>query len=59
LLIPAAAVMRSGQLESLRVVVEGGPRTRNVRTGKTYGDQVEVLSGVLEGEKVVVGETRQ
>jgi len=59
LLIPVAAVTRSGQLESIRVVVQGGPRTRNVRTGKTYGGQVEVLSGVLEGEKVVVGEARQ
>ena len=59
LLIPAAAVTRSGQLESVRVVTEGGLRTRNVRTGKTYGDQVEVLSGVLEGEKVVVGEARR
>ena len=39
--------------------IEGGARTRNVRTGKTYGDQVEVLSGLLEGEKVVLGEARQ
>jgi RND family efflux transporter MFP subunit len=59
LLIPAAAVTRSGQLESVRVLAEGGARTRNVRTGKTYGDQVEVLSGLLEGEKVVVGEAWQ
>lgn len=55
LLIPAAAVARSGQLESVRVLTQDGPRTRNVRTGKTYGDQVEVLSGLQEGEKVVVG----
>jgi RND family efflux transporter MFP subunit len=59
LLIPAAAVTRSGQLESVRVLAGDGPRTRNVRTGKTYGDQVEVLSGLLEGETVVVGEARQ
>ena len=59
LLIPAAAVTHSGQLEGVRIVTESGVRTRNVRTGKTYGDQVEVLSGVLEGEKVVVGEARQ
>ena len=59
LLIPAAAVTRSGQLESVRVLTEGRPRTRNVRTGKTYGDQVEVLSGLREGEKVVFGEAQQ
>jgi RND family efflux transporter MFP subunit len=59
LLIPAAAVTRSGQLESVRVVTEDGTRTRNVRTGKPYDDQVEVLSGLLEAEKVVVDEARQ
>lgn len=59
LLIPAAAVTRTGQLESVRVLTEGQPRTRNVRTGKTYGEQFEVLSGLREGEQVVVGEAQQ
>jgi RND family efflux transporter MFP subunit len=58
LLIPAAAVTRSGQLESVRVLTESGIRTRHVRTGKTYSDQIEVLSGLLEGEKVVASEAR-
>jgi multidrug efflux pump subunit AcrA (membrane-fusion protein) len=52
-------VMRSGQLESVRVEMEGGSRTRNVRTGKTYGNRVEVLSGLLEGEQVVLGATQR
>ncbi len=54
LLVPPAAVTRSGQLEAVRVVSDGGVRTRNVRTGKIYGDRVEVLSGLQEGEKVIV-----
>jgi RND family efflux transporter MFP subunit len=58
LLIPLSAVTRTGQLENVRVVVDGGLQIRNVRTGKAYGEQVEVLSGLLEGEKVVVGEAR-
>ncbi len=54
LLVPPAAVTRSGQLEAVRVVIDGSLRTRSVRTGKTYGDRVEVLSGLQEGEKVIV-----
>jgi RND family efflux transporter MFP subunit len=58
LLVPAAAVTRTGQLEAVQVLADSGPRMRHVRTGKTYGDQVEVLSGLQEGEKVVVGAAR-
>lgn len=52
--VPAAAVKRTGQLESVRVLVEGEPRLRSVRTGKTQGDLVEILSGVAAGETVLV-----
>jgi len=54
ILIPAAAVTRSGQLELVRVLEDGRPRVRNVRTGKRHGDDVEVLSGLREGERVVL-----
>jgi RND family efflux transporter MFP subunit len=54
LLIPAAAVSRSGQLEMVRVLEDGEARTRHVKTGKAHGDRVEVLSGLREGEKVLV-----
>jgi len=55
LLIPAKAVSRSGQLESVGLVVEGGVRLRHVRTGKSRDGQVEVLSGLKEGDAVMVG----
>lgn len=55
LLVPPAAVRRSGQLESVRVLVDSGIRVRNVRTGKVYGDRVEVLAGLHAGERVLVG----
>lgn len=55
LLIPANAVSRSGQLESVRVVEEGIAKLRHIRTGKIYAGQVEVLSGLKVGDKVVVG----
>jgi multidrug efflux pump subunit AcrA (membrane-fusion protein) len=55
LLVPAAAVLHYGQLEAVKVVVNGNVQVRHVRTGKRYGDQVHVLSGLHEGDTVVVG----
>ncbi|MCC6740746.1 MAG: efflux RND transporter periplasmic adaptor subunit [Planctomycetia bacterium] len=54
LLVPAAAVRRIGQLESVEVVADGVVRQRNIRTGKAFGADVEVLSGLEAGERVVV-----
>lgn len=54
LLVPAAAVQRAGQLESVRLLIDGQPRLRNVRIGKAYGDRVEVLSGLRPGDTVLV-----
>lgn len=54
LLIPSSAVIRSGQLEMVQVTEGGEVRLRHVRTGKTYGSQVEVLSGLRSGERVRV-----
>jgi RND family efflux transporter MFP subunit len=55
LLIPSTAVSRMGQLESVRVVTDGEARSRHIRSGKRYGGQVEVLSGLQAGNQVVVG----
>lgn len=51
-LIPEAAVVRVGQLET--VMVKSGDRWESVyvRTGEPYGDKVEVLSGLSGGETV-------
>jgi len=58
LVIPAAAVTRIGQLESVRLIVNGQPRLRHVRIGKRYGDEVEILSGLNEGDIVrIAGES--
>ncbi len=53
LLIPAAAVQYIGQLEVVKVLSEGRLLMRHIRTGKTFGDQVEVISGLHEGETVI------
>jgi RND family efflux transporter MFP subunit len=55
LVVPAAAVRRAGQLETVRVVVDGAAMVRSVRTGKAIGDQVEILSGLQAGDVVLVG----
>ncbi|MCX8070985.1 MAG: efflux RND transporter periplasmic adaptor subunit [Candidatus Binatia bacterium] len=53
-LVPIAALQRRGQLEFVYVRTDGGVVMRQVRSGKTYGDQVEILSGVARGERVVI-----
>ncbi len=55
LLVPKSAVVEKGQLTGLYVVDGQGVMTyRMVRTGRTFGDRVELLSGVREGETVAV-----
>jgi multidrug efflux pump subunit AcrA (membrane-fusion protein) len=53
--VPQKAVVENGQLTSVYVVDQSGiARMRLVKTGKIYNDRVEVLSGVKEGEQIVV-----
>ena len=53
LLIPTSAVQHIGQLEVVKVVAEGRQLMRHIRTGKTFGDQIEAISGLHEGETVI------
>ena len=53
--IPTNAVTQRGQLTGVFVIDDSGiARLRLVKTGKTYGDRVEVLSGLNEGERIAV-----
>ncbi len=52
--VPWSAVVRRGQLELVFVATNGTAQLRLVKTGKRDGDAVEVLSGVMPGESVVV-----
>jgi multidrug efflux pump subunit AcrA (membrane-fusion protein) len=56
LVVPRRAVRMVGQLEQVEVVKDGRPNRQPIRTGRAFGDDVEVLSGLREGEKVVVPE---
>ena len=54
LLIPQTAIVVQGELTGVFVVdKEMIARLRLVRTGKVYGDQVEVLSGLNDGQQYV------
>jgi RND family efflux transporter MFP subunit len=53
LVIPQRAVRRVGQLELVDIVSDGRVVRRAVRTGRLFGNDVEVLSGLRDGEQVV------
>lgn len=53
LLIPASAVEHIGQLEVVKVLAEGRQMMRHIRTGKTFGEKIEVISGLHDGETVI------
>jgi membrane fusion protein, multidrug efflux system len=54
LAIPRGAVREVGQLDLVEVVEKGQMSRRTIRTGRTFGEDVEVLSGLREGEQVVL-----
>jgi len=54
LVVPLAAVKKLGQLETVAVLTPDGPQPRQVRLGRQYGEDVEVLAGVQAGEQVVM-----
>jgi multidrug efflux pump subunit AcrA (membrane-fusion protein) len=53
--VPLSAIIERGQLTGVFVVDKANTaRLRLVRTGKHYGDRIEILSGLNQGERVVV-----
>lgn len=53
--VPAKAVVRRAELDALYVLdAQGRPLLRQVRLGRRLGADVEVLSGLIPGERVVL-----
>ncbi|MEJ6004344.1 efflux RND transporter periplasmic adaptor subunit [Paucibacter sp. AS339] len=53
--IPRSAVVRRAELTAVYVLdAQGRPLLRQIRVGKTLGDQIEVLSGLNAGERLVL-----
>ena len=60
LAVPRSAVIEHGELQGVFVVgPDGGVEYRLVKTGKTLGNRVEILSGLAAGEKVAVSQIDQ
>jgi RND family efflux transporter MFP subunit len=59
LLVPQSAVLKRGQMELIFVAKEGKAALRLVKTGKVLESRIEVLSGLEEGEQIIVSETAQ
>src|SRR5215472_6992559 len=58
LTVPRSSLVERGQLEGLFVVnAQGVVEYRLVKTGKSLGDRVEILSGLTEGERVATSKT--
>ena len=57
LLIPDKAVKRAGQLELVVIKEENKAGTRAVRTGSRINNEVEILSGLSEGDEIIVDAT--
>jgi multidrug efflux pump subunit AcrA (membrane-fusion protein) len=53
LIIPRRAVQGVGQLDLVDVATPRAVSRRAVRLGRTIGEDVEVLSGLREGEKIL------
>jgi len=58
LMIPTHAVRAVGQIEFVDVASEGVRVRRAVRLGRMIDGQIEVLSGLVAGEKIVVDGAR-
>lgn len=56
LLVPQGAVLKRGQMEIVFVAQAGKAALRLVKTGKVLEGRVEVLSGIEEGEQVIVSD---
>ena len=59
IMIPKSAVQSFGQLERVFIERDGRVRLQLVKTGRVVDDQIEILSGVSSGDRVVVSDTRE
>ncbi len=51
--VPITALIQRGQMEMVFINEQGRARLRLVKSGKRYGDEIEILSGVSKGDQVI------
>ncbi len=55
LTVPASAIVRRAEMTGVYVLdTKGQPLLRQVRLGRASGDSVEILSGIMSGERVAL-----
>lgn len=52
LLVPASALLQRSEVRAVYVLDAQGVALRQVRTGHRYGDRIEILAGLAEGERI-------
>lgn len=57
LLVPVRAITRQGQNRVVKVLTPGGTETRAVRVGTSNDQSAEIVSGVQEGDEVILPTT--
>ncbi len=58
ILVPPQSIESFGQMEKVFLLVDGRARLRLVRTGKHYGQEVEILSGLSAGDKLIISDDK-
>ena len=54
LVIPKSAILHYGQLQAVKVVDGQLLHVRHIRTGKEYADKVQVMSGLQDGDVILI-----
>ncbi len=54
LFVPQSSVLRYAGVARVFVITDGVARSREVKTGATLGDQVEIIDGLKAGDRVAV-----
>ena len=57
ILIPEQALLKIGQLEAVDVIEDGRVVRRTIRVGKIFPEGLEVVSGLKEGDEVILRKT--
>ena len=58
ILVPSSAIGRQGDLIGVQVIAAGQPSLRWVKSGRTAGGMIEILSGLAPGDSVLVAGDR-
>lgn len=54
LVVDSAAILQRSELTAVYVQTDSGPRLRQVKVGREYGNKTEVIAGLQSGETVIL-----